>query len=141
MNLKKVFRSVWDHTLELQERRFRLFVLIGLTGLAAGFAVSAVSDKSRVNVISLCIAFGVFAGIAWLAIHYHKIHTGAVIIAAIIIYFLAPFNFVTAGGIYGGAPIWFLLGVVYVCLVVQGKIKYVFLISSFVIISPIAIQR
>ena len=134
MNLKKVFRSVWDHTLELQERRFRLFVLIGLTGLAAGIAVSAVSDKSRVNVISLCIAFGVFAGIAWLAIHYHKIHTGAVIIAAIIIYFLAPFNFVTAGGIYGGAPIWFLLGVVYVCLVVQGKIKYVFLISSFVIV-------
>ena len=134
MNPKKIFRAVWNHTLEFQERRFRLFVLIGLTGLAAGIVVSAVSDKSRVNVISLCIAFLIFAGIAWLAIHYHKIHTGAVIIATIIIYFLAPFNFVTAGGIYGGAPIWFLLGVVYVCLVVQGKIKYVFLMSSFVIV-------
>ena len=134
MNPKKMFRAVWDHTMELQERRFRLFVLIGLTGLAAGIAVSAVSDKSRVNVISLCIAFLIFAGIAWLAIRFHKIDTGAVIIAAIIIYFLAPFNFVTAGGIYGGAPSWFLLGVVYVCLVVRGKIKYIFLMSSLVIV-------
>ena len=120
MNPRKMFRVVWDQTLELQERRFRLFVSIGLAGLAAGIAVSAISEKSRINVITLCIAFLIFAGIAWYAIHYHKIHTGAVIIAAIIIYFLAPFNFVTAGGIHGGAPIWFLLGVMYVCLVVQG---------------------
>lgn len=134
MNPRKMFRVVWDQTLELQERRFRLFVSIGLAGLAAGIAVSAISEKSRINVITLCIAFLIFAGIAWYAIHYHKIHTGAVIIAAIIIYFLAPFNFVTAGGIHGGAPIWFLLGVMYVCLVVQGKIRYVFLISSFVIV-------
>ena len=134
MNPRKMFRVVWDQTLELQERRFRLFVSIGLAGLAAGIAVSAISEKSRINVITLCIAFMIFAGIAWYAIHYHKIHTGAVIIAAIIIYFLAPFNFVTAGGIHGGAPIWFLLGVMYVCLVVQGKIRYVFLISSFVIV-------
>ena len=134
MKPKKMFGVIWDHTLELQERRFRLFVSIGLTGLAAGIAVSAISGKNITNVISLCIAFAVFLGIACLAIYYHKIHMGAVIIATIIIYFLAPFNFVTAGGIYGGAPIWFLLGVVYVCLVVEGKIKYVFLVSSFVIV-------
>lgn len=133
MNLKKMFQAVWDHTLELQERLFRLFVLIGLSGLAAGIVVSAVSGKNRFNVIALCIAFLVLSGIAWLAIHYHKIHRGAVIIAAIIIYFLMPFNFVTAGGLYGGAPIWFLLGMVYVCLVVEGKIKYIFLASGFVI--------
>lgn len=133
MNPKKILQAIWDHTLELQERLFRLFVLIGLSGLAAGIVVSAVSGKNKLNVISLCAAFLVFSGIAWLAIHYHKIHTGAVVIAAIIIYFLLPFNFVTAGGIYGGAPIWFLLGVVYVCLVVGGKIKYLFLVSSFFI--------
>lgn len=133
MNPKKMLQAIWDHTLELQERLFRLFVLIGLTGLAAGIVVSAISGKNRINVISLCIAFIIFSGIAWLAIHYHKIHTGAVIIAAIIVYFLSPFNFVTAGGIYGGAPIWFLLGVVYVCFVVEGKMKYLFLLSDFVI--------
>ena len=133
MNPKKMLLAIWDHTLKLQERLFRLFVLIGLTGLAAGIAVSAVSGKDKINVLSLCAAFVIFSGIAWLAIRCHKIHTGAVIIAAIIVYFLSPFNFVTAGGIYGGAPIWFLLGVVYVCFVVEGKIKYIFLMSDFVI--------
>lgn len=34
-------------------------------------------------------------------------------------------------GIYGGGPIWFLLGVVYVCLVVENKMKYVLLISGY----------
>ena len=133
MNPKKMLLAIWDHTLKLQERLFRLFVLIGLTGLAAGIAVSAVSGKDKINVLSLCAAFVIFSGIAWLAIRCHKIHTGAVIIAAIIVYFLSPFNFVTAGGIYGGAPIWFLLGEVYVCFVVEGKIKYIFLMSDFVI--------
>lgn len=133
MNPKKIFRAVWDRTLELQEQMFRIFVLIAIMGQTAVIVVSAIAGKSIVYVASLCIVFVIFLMVVWLAIHYHKINIGAAVIGAITIYFLLPFNFMMTGGIYGGAPIWFLLGMVYVCFLVEGKIKYIFLMSDMLI--------
>ena len=81
MNPKKMFRAVWDHTLELQERIFRIFVLIAIMGQAAVITVSAIAGKSVVYVSSLCIVFVFFLLIVWLAIRYHKINTGAAVIS------------------------------------------------------------
>lgn len=133
MNPKKILQAMWDHTLDLQERIFRIFVLIAIMGQAAVITVSAIAGKSIVYVSSLCIVFVIFLLIVWLAIRYHKINTGAAVIGAITIYFILPFNFMMTGGIYGGAPIWFLLGMVYVCFLVEGKTKYIFLASGMLI--------
>lgn len=133
MNPKKIIQAIGDHNLGLQERLFRLLVLIGLGGLVIGIVVGIVAGEDRINVIALVIAFVAFACITFFSIRCHRIQLGAAITAALIIYLVLPFNFLTTGGIYGGAPIWFLFGVVYVCLVVEKKIKYVFLVSSFVL--------
>lgn len=134
MNPKKLIQAIGDYNLDLQERLFRLLVLIGLGGLALGMIVSIVSGEGWANVLPLVAAFALFLCITYASIRYHRIQTGAVLIAVIIIYFLLPFDFLTSGGIYGGAPVWLLFGVVYVCLVVEGKIKYLFLASGFILI-------
>lgn len=133
MNPKDLIGAIRNHNLGLQERLFRLLVLIGLVGMTIGIIVGVVSGKNKTNITPLVTAFAVLWGITYLAIRHNRIQLGAVITAAIIIYAVLPFNFMTSGGIYGGAPIWFVLGVVYVCLVVEGKIKYVFLASSFIL--------
>lgn len=134
MNPKKMIQKISNHNLGLQERLFQLLVLIGLVGLAAGIIVGAVSGKNKINIIMLVIVYVFFIAITYVAIRFRRIQMGAVMLSAIIIYFVLPFNFLTSGGIYGGAPIWFLFGVVFVCLVVEGKIKYVFLASSFILV-------
>lgn len=133
MKPKKLIFSIGSHNLDLQERVFRLLVQIGLIGLAVGIIVSVAAGESIRNVIPLMIAFAVFLCITCFAIHYHRIQLGAVLIAAIIIYFVLPYDFLTSGGIYGGAPIWLLFGVIYVCFAVEGKLKYLLLASSFLI--------
>ncbi|MGN0169516.1 MAG: DegV family protein, partial [Lachnospiraceae bacterium] len=90
------------------------------------------SGENAKNLIVIFAALVIFGGVAYCSIHFHKIQLGAVILAICIIYIVMPFNFFTTGGIYGGAPIWLLFGMTYVCLVVEGKIKYVFLISGLV---------
>lgn len=135
MNPKKLIQAIGDYNLSLQERLFRLLVLIGLGGLTVGIIVSMISGEGLVNVLPLIIALVFFLCTTYFAIRYHRIQTGAVIIAAAIIYFLLPFDFLTSGGIYGGAPVWFVFGVVYVSLVVEGKIKYLFLVSGFLLIA------
>ena len=133
MRLKKWFASIKDRNLDLQERLFRLLVLIGLVGLAVAIINGIVIGEDQSNIIPLIIAFVVLTCIVSFSLHFHKVQLGAVIIGAIIIYFVLPFNFLTTGGIFGGAPIYLLFGMVYVCLVVEGRMKYVFLVSSFII--------
>ena len=133
MKPMKWFKSIRDRNMELQERLFRLLVMIGLCGLAASIINAIVIGESKENIIPLIIAFFVLAGITFISLHFHKVQVGAIMIGIIIIYLMLPFNFLTTGGIYGGAPIYLLFGLVYVCLVVEGKVKYFFLVSSFII--------
>ena len=110
MNPKEWFRSINDRNLDLQERLFRLLVTIGICGLVAAIINGIVIGEDKKNIIPLVIAVIVFVTIIYLSIRFHKIQMGAVIIGAIIIYLVLPFNFLTTGGIYGGAPIYLLFG-------------------------------
>ncbi len=133
MNPKKLIQSFSDRSLNLQEQLFRLIALIGISGLAVGLAVSVAAGEDKVNLVFLGAALLFIFCVVYFSVHYHKIQLGAVITAAIIIYIVLPVNFLTTGGIYGGAPVWFLFGTFYACLVVRGKIKYVFILSSFIL--------
>lgn len=133
MNPKKLIQAIRDHNLSLQERMLRLLVMIGLGGLAIGVIVGGVAGENMVNLIPMMIAFVILFGITFFSIHLHKIQQGAVLIACVIIFFLLPYNFLTGGGIYGGGPIWLLFGVVFVCLVVEKKIKYVLIACSLLV--------
>ena len=101
--------------------------------MAVGILSGVVAGENGKNLIAMTLAFVLFLGIVYFTIRFQKIQLGAVIIAFLIIFFVLPFNFLTSGGIYGGGPIWFMFGVVFVCLVVEKKIKYVLIVSSFFI--------
>jgi len=133
MNPKKFIQAIWDCDRSRQERMFRLLVMLGLIGLMAGTAAGVLAGGNIRNLIVMTIVFGVVLGIAYYAVHCKKIQRGAVMIAFLIIYFVLPFHFLTGGGIYGGGPIWILFGVVYICLVVEGNIKYFFFASSVIV--------
>ena len=120
---KEWFMAIGDRRLDLQERLFRLLVTIGLVGLAAAITNGIVIGEDETNIIPLVIVFFAFFAIAGFSVYFHKIQLGAIIIGAIIIYLVLPFNFLTTGGIFGGAPFYRIFGMVYVSLVVEGKAK------------------
>ena len=133
MNLKKMFKDIANPNMNLQERLFRLIMSIGMLGLLAGIIAGVLSGEDKTNTISLAIALLIFYLITYFSIRLKKTHVGAVVTAAILIYLVLPFNFLTTGGIYGGAPIWFLLGVVYVCLVVENVARYILMFSGYIV--------
>lgn len=132
MNLKKLIQTIGDCNRSRQERIFRLLAMMGLMGLAVGIAFGIADGENINNTIMMIVAFVLLLCIAYFTIHYHKIQLGTGFIAFFIIYFVLPYNFLTTGGIYGGGPIWFMMGVILVCLVVENKIKYFLIASSFV---------
>lgn len=130
---KRLIQAITDHTLSRQERIFRLLILIGMSGLAIATISGFIAGENLINTLLTTAAFFVLLAVTYVAIRYHKIQFGAVCVAIIIVYFILPVTFLTTGGMDGGAPLWFLFGVVYVCLVVERGIKYVFLASSLIL--------
>ena len=133
MSPKKILGAIRDHNLDMQERLFRLLLTIGLTGLAIGILGGTLAGESIENIVSMTIAFVVIFMITVAAVKTRRIQLGASIIGAIVVYGVLPYNFFTTGGINGGAPIWMLFGVVYVCLVVKGKIRKFFLATGYIL--------
>ena len=133
MNPKKLIQAIDDSNRGRQERIYRLLVTIGLMGLAAGIISGVVAGENINNLIMMAFFLALSSGIVFFSVRYRKIQLGAVIISVLIIFLVLPFNFLTGGGIYGGAPVWFMFGVVFVCLVVEKKIKYVLIAGSFFI--------
>ena len=130
---KELFRSIRDRNLDLQERLFRLLACIGLMGLAAGIIDELLIGEDVISIISLVSAFVFFLLIFYFTLRFRKIQAGAIVLGIAITCLVLPFTFLTTGGIYGGSPIWFLFGMVYICLVVKGRIMFVFLAMSVVI--------
>ena len=128
--LKKFFYRLNPPSLPVQERLFRLIMSVGLFALGIGIISGLVSGEDTINTLALCGAFLLLAGITYVSIHYKKIQFGAIFTGVLILFVVMPFNFFTTGGIYGGAPLWFLLGIVYVCLLIEKKIKIILLICG-----------
>lgn len=127
---EKLFHKLNAPSLSLQERLFRLIMTIGLAALAIGIVSGLVFGEDWLSTLALCGAFLLFGGITVVSIRMHKIQLGAMLTGILILFVVMPFNFFTTGGIYGGAPLWFLLGIVYVCLLIENRIKIVMLLCG-----------
>lgn len=106
---------------------------VGLTALAIGIISGLITGEDASNTLALCGAFVILALITFMSIYYHRIQFGAIFTGALMLFVVMPFNFFTTGGIYGGAPLWFLLGIVYVCLLIEKKIKIILLLCGVVL--------
>lgn len=133
MNPKKLIQAILDPNRSRQERIYRLLVMIGLFGLGLSILLGTIAGENKINSVVMVLIFAIFFGIAYFTIRYQRIQLGAVLIAFIIIFLVLPINFLSTGGIYGGAPVWCMIGVVFVCLVVEHTIKYVLIGSSFIL--------
>ena len=133
MGVKDFFQAIRDRELSLQERLFRLVVMLGLCGMVVA-VINAFISGGKIGSILLLVATIVFFSIVYYcSIHFHRIQSGAVIIAVFLIFLVMPTIFLSVGGFYGGGSLWLLFGMVYVCLVVEGKIKYFLLIASCIV--------
>ena len=127
---KKLFDLFNAPSLSLQERLFRLMMSTGLMALGTGIISGLISGEDASSTLTLTVAFLIFGLITYIAIRFHRIQFGAIVTGVLILFVVMPFNFFTTGGIYGGASSWFLLGIVYVCLLIEKRIKVVLLLCG-----------
>lgn len=131
--LKNWITRVNSEEYPLQERLFVLSSAVATVCLTALVLTSLLTGSSARELLLLLAFLLLLGGIAVSAIRRRQIDTGALIISALVIFALLPVTFFLGGGIYGGAPFWFLFAALFVSLLLSGRVKYSLLLSDLAV--------
>lgn len=109
-----------------------LALFAGIIGTAAmlAFAPSILILIPNFVLIFVC-AFGIY-----LTHNKKKYELAAMIIVGGCAYIALPVMFFTSGGNKSGMPIWFLFGIIFICMMLKGKLRII--MSGIGILIPIA---
>ncbi len=118
---KKWFEIIFDHRVSLQERMFRL--VTGISMIALVFILFLSRYKANLIILPFSLIYMVAA--VKISIQKERIDAGAMAVA-ILLLLLFPVSFFTAGGLYGGAPEWFVLCFLYITVTLSGRRRWIF---------------
>lgn len=118
---QKWIEKFFDHKISLQERMFRL--VTGISMIALIFILLMSRYAANLFILPVCLLY--MGAVVKISIQKERINAGATAIV-ILLLLLFPVSFFTAGGVYGGAPEWFVLCFIYITIALNGKRKAVF---------------
>ena len=119
--IKKWFAVISDHRISLRERMFRIVTAICMIAIVFTMPMG----RSVWNILMLAVSLIAMAVITKISIRTKRIHTGATLVAVLLL-ILFPLTFFSAGGFYSGVPEWFVLCFIYVCITLQGRRRIAF---------------
>lgn len=117
---------------DIRERLFRLVLVLGFTvsviAIVAGFALK----NPLINALPICALLLIIVIAMVATFRYHRVDFASVLFAIFVICGIFPFVFFSSGGIDGGATVWFVLGILYIFIMFQGKQLIIFLTLAVV---------
>ncbi len=119
--LKKWFEIIFDHRISLHERMYRIVTSICMLALV----IILPMGRNLINLLILAASLACMAAIVKISIQKECISVGATAIT-ILLLFLLPISFFSAGGFYSGMPEWFVLCFIYISITLEGRRKGIF---------------
>ena len=131
--MKRILQVIRDEKRSVHERLFVLLSSLALISMASVFILELLLGESSELNYTLGVGFILFLFLVLSGCRSNRMNLTATVIAAIAILLLFPVVFFTSGGIYGGAPVWFVFCTMFFSLIVYGKLRYLFLLIEAVI--------
>lgn len=129
----KLRETIFGREYELQERIFRMIIIVGGTLALAGIVECMILMDIKLIVIPLLILLAVLGVELVITFKFRRIDIASVIVGCLIILVVFPEMFFLSGGLDGGASLWFALGIFYVFLMFSGR-KLVFFLGLSLIV-------
>ena len=127
------FRKFRDKHNNIQDRLFAYVVFSCLIVMGIMMIFELVADVSVTEKLVSSAAFIFFAAAAFFFIRFDKLKLGANVVLFSVVFGVLPINFFTCGGVYGGAPIWFLFCAVCVCMIISDRLKIYYFVALSVV--------
>ena len=130
-----VKRYIFDPSINLEDRSFILFSCLVLLALYAAVPCGLIMREPPSATISTAIGAIVFSVYIYHIYRKNKVRQAAAVLSVIVVLIFLPAMFFTNGGATGGAPIWLLLGTVYIALILKGRMKRIMLILDALVLT------
>ena len=123
---------VYNPTVNLKDRTFILFSVAVLFALFIAVPCGLIMREPLSATISTLIGAIIFSIYVYLCFKFKRLARARIAISIILVFIFLPLMFFTNGGIYGGTPVWLLLGTLYISFILEGKIRVIMLIINFI---------
>ena len=131
--VKRVIRYINDSSINVSDRAFILFSSLVLIAIFLAVPFGLIMREPPIATISTLIGDIFFTSYVVHSVKAKKIARAKIVISVILVFIFMPAMFFTNGGVEGGAPIWLLLGTIYIALVLDGRLKIFMIIATCVI--------
>ncbi len=134
MGFKERFRSfIYDSTVDIQDRAFIMFSFTVLVALFVAIPSGLIMREPLIATASTIVGALFFLAYVYYSVKRNKIEQAKIGISVILVFFFLPGMFFTNGGAEGGAPVWLLLGTIYISLILEGRLKAVMLLLNILV--------
>ena len=118
--LKKFSDYAYDPSIDIKERTFTVFSAVVLIALFAAVPCGLIMREPLSATVAT--VFGAFAFSLYVLYSFktRSISKAKIVISVVLVFIFLPAMLFTNGGIYGGAPIWLLLGTIYISMILFG---------------------
>ncbi len=132
INNNRLTKYIYDESVNVKDRAFIVFSVTVLFALFIAVPCGIFMHEPFMATISTIIGAVVFSLYVGIMIKLDKIAHARIVISIILVFIFLPAMFFTNGGVYGGTPVWLLLGTIYIALILEGTMKYVMLILNMI---------
>jgi DegV family protein with EDD domain len=129
---EQIKNVLYGKDINLRERIFRMIILVAGIVTVIGIVECIILRRMQVMFIPLGTIL-VFVAISYiLTSKFNRTDIAAVVLGFVLVVIVFPEMFLLNGGLEGGAPVWFVLGLLYIFLMFSGLKLKLFLAMSFV---------
>jgi signal transduction histidine kinase len=120
--MKKLFNRFFSPQLSFRLTLFNIISTVGLIGGLISFGVSLANGLPAIQDAVVFCSILMLAYCLYLANFKDRLKAASIIIISLITMVLLPIMFITGGGVYGGMPSWFVIGIVFTFLLIDGRL-------------------
>ena len=135
--MKKLIRRfkeyAYDPAINIKERTFTVFSMAVLFALFAAIPCGLIMHEPLSATIATAFGAVSFTLYVLYSFKTDNITRAKIVISIVLVFIFLPAMLFTNGGIYGGTPIWLLLGTIYISMILEGKLKIVMMFCEAVV--------
>ncbi len=122
---------IYDPSINIKDRSFMVFSCTVLFALFAAIPCGLIMKEPLTATISTAIGTVFFLAYVVLSFKRNKLAHARIVISFILVFIFLPTMLFTNGGVESGAPIWLLLGTLYISLILERKLKIIMLLCEW----------
>lgn len=133
-NYKRLKGYMSNTSVQLQDRSFVLFSCLVLIALYVAIPLGLIMREPLSATISTVFGAVIFTIFVRYVFVKNKIAQAKVILSIVVVFFFLPSMFFTNGGALSGVPLWLLLGIVYIGLILEGRLRVIMLAANTIVL-------